>query len=83
MEAVKTFMEGHDPEERIVYVETNYRDPFVKVYYRNENDDKCVSERPFYPFVWAKREVCVRMKKYVQEKDICGGSRRPNLHDCR
>ena len=74
MEAVKTFMEGHDPEERIVDITTNYRDPFVKVYYRNENDDKCVSERPFYPFVWAKKEVCVLMKKYVMDNKICGGS---------
>ena len=31
MEAVKTFMEGHDQEERIVDIVTNYRDPFVKV----------------------------------------------------
>ena len=74
MEAVKTFMEGHDPEERIVDVVANYRDPFVKVYYRNENDEKCVSERPFYPFVWAKREVCVRMKKYIMDNNISGGS---------
>ena len=67
-------MEGHDPEERIVDIVANYRDPFVKVYYRNENDEKCVSERPFYPFVWAKKEVCVRMKKYVMDNGICGGS---------
>ena len=74
MEAVSTFMEGHDPEERIVFVSTSFKEPFVKVYYRNENDDKCVSERPFYPFVWAKREVCVRMKKYIVDNGICGGS---------
>jgi len=74
MDVVKTFMEGHDPEERIVDVVANYRDPFVKVYYRNENDDKCVAERPFYPFVWAKKEVCVKMKKYIMENGICGGS---------
>ena len=71
MDVVKTFMEGHDPEERIVDVVANYRDPFVKVYYRNENDDKCVTERPFYPFVWAKKEVCVKMKKYIMENGLC------------
>ena len=74
MEAVKTFMEGHDPEERIVDITTNYRDPFVKVYYRDEDDNKCVSERPFYPFVWAKKEVCVKMKKFIMDNNICGGS---------
>ena len=74
MEDVKTFMEGHDPEERIVDIVTSYREPFVKVYYRDEDDNKCVSERPFYPFVWAKREVCVLMKKYVMDHNICGGS---------
>ena len=74
MEAVKTFMEGHDPEERIVDITTNYRDPFVKVYYRDKDDNKCVSERPFYPFVWAKKEVCVKMKKFIMDNNICGGS---------
>lgn len=74
MEAVKTFMEGHDPEERIVNIVANYRDPFVKVYYRDGDDNKCVSERPFYPFVWAKKEVCVRMKKFIMDNNICGGS---------
>ena len=74
MEDVKTFMEGHDPEEKIVDITTNYKDPFVKVYYRDENDNKCVSERPFYPFVWAKKEVCVLMKKYIMDNNVCGGS---------
>lgn len=74
MEAVKTFMEGHDQEERIVDITTSYRDPFVKVYYRDEDDNKCVSERPFYPFVWAKKEVCVMMKKFIMDNNICGGS---------
>ena len=74
MEAVKTFMEGHDPEVRIVDITVSYRDPFVKVYYRDEDDNKCVSERPFYPFVWAKKEVCVKMKKYIMDNEICGGS---------
>ena len=74
MEAVKTFMEGHDPEERIVNIVANYRDPYVKVYYRDEDDNKCVSERSFYPFVWAKKEVCVNMKRYIMDNEICGGS---------
>lgn len=74
MEAVSVFMEGHDPEERIVFVDANYRDPVVKVYYRNEDDDKCVSERPFFPFVWAKEEVCVLMKKHIQDNGLYGGS---------
>lgn len=74
MEAVRTFMEGHDPEERIVNITASFRDPFVKVYYRDEDDNKCVSERPFYPFVWAKKEVCVLMKRHVMDNGICGGS---------
>lgn len=67
-------MEGHDPEERIVNITASFRDPFVKVYYRDEDDNKCVSERPFYPFVWAKREVCVLMKRHIMDNNICGGS---------
>lgn len=73
-EIITEFMEGHDPEERIVNMEYSYGDDFIKVYYRDENDNRCLSERPFYPFLWATQEACVKMKIYVDENNIEGGS---------
>ncbi len=75
-EEVSAFMEGHDPEERIVNMEYNYTDDFIKVYYRNENDDRCMSQRPFYPFLWATEDACRDLKQYVHDKKICGGNLR-------
>lgn len=60
-EVIATFLEGHDPQKRIVNLEYNYQDDFIKVYYRNDNDEKCVSTEPFYPFIWAKLGACLKM----------------------
>ncbi len=66
-EVIETFLNGHDPQERIVNIEYSYRDNFMKVYYRNENDQKCMSMESFYPFVWARLDTCV---------SLCGGDRK-------
>lgn len=66
-EQIETFLNGHDPQERIVNLEYSYRDDFVKVYYRNEYDQKCLSLQPFYPFIWARLETCLA---------LCGGDRK-------
>lgn len=60
-EEIEKFLNGHDPQERIVNIEYNYKDDFVRVYYRNENDQKCLSLQPFYPFVWARLETCLKL----------------------
>lgn len=60
-EVIATFLEGHDPQKRIVNLEYNYQDDFIKVYYRNDNDEKCVSTEPFYPFIWVKLGACLKM----------------------
>lgn len=65
-EKISNFIVGNDPQERIVNLEYSYKDDFIKVYYRNENDEKCVSHQPFYPFLWAKRSAC---------ESLCGGDR--------
>lgn len=65
-EVIETFLNGRDPQERIVNLEYSYKDNFVKVYYRNELDQKCMSMQPFYPFVWARLETC---------RALCDGNR--------
>lgn len=60
-EKINAFLEGSNPMERIVNMEYNYQDAFVKVYYRDENGNKCVDNDPFHPFVWATRRACVKL----------------------
>ena len=60
-EVIETFLNGHDDQERIVNLEYSYKNDFIKVFYRDENDNKCVSEKPFYPFLWAKKSACVKL----------------------
>lgn len=60
-EVINTFIEGRDPQERIVNFEYNYKDDFIKVFYRDENDNKKVVNEPFYPFLWASKRACLRM----------------------
>lgn len=60
-EDINVFLNGHDDQERIVNLEYSYQDNFIKVYYRNENDDRCVGREPFYPFVWATKEACQKL----------------------
>ena len=61
-DVISTFLDGHDPQERIVNFDYKYKDDFIRVYYRDENDDKCVSTQPFYPFLWATRAACLKLK---------------------
>lgn len=60
-EDIDIFMNGRDAQERIVNLEYHYRDNFIQVYYRDENDNKCVSNEPFYPFLWATKDACRKL----------------------
>lgn len=66
-EVIETFLNGHDPQERIVNLEYSHRDNFIRVFYRNEKDQKCMSMQPFYPFIWARLETCLA---------LCDGNRK-------
>ena len=67
-EVIETFLNGRDSQERIVNLEYSYKNDFIKVFYRDENDNKCVSEQPFYPFLWAKKAACVKLCDGDREK---------------
>lgn len=58
---INSFIEGNDPQKGIVNLEYSYKDDFIKVYYRNENDEKCMTTHPFIPFLWAKKSACVKL----------------------
>lgn len=60
-EDIERFINGHDPQERIVNLEYSYRDDFITVVYRNEEDQKCKRKEKFYPFCWATLKACQRL----------------------
>ena len=56
-EQIHSFLNGHNPMERIVKIEGEYSDEKMAVIYRDENGKKKVSHEPFYPFCWAKQSA--------------------------
>ena len=60
-EVVNTFLNGHDPMERIVSVECDYMEDMVSIIYINEKGEKMVKRDQFKPFCWAKNSACIRM----------------------
>jgi len=65
-EVIKNFLEGRDPQERIVNLDYNYQNDYVTVYYRDENDVRHHEKQPYYPFLWATRKACL---------NLCNGDR--------
>ena len=76
-EMIQEFLEGRDPQERIVNLEYSYQNDYITVFYRDEKDRKLTSREPFYPFVWAKKSACVSLyngdRAKVKEEMIKAG----------
>ena len=62
-EVISTFLSGHDTMERIVNLDYKYSDDKITIYYRDENDNKCVTTDYFHPFCWATRSACSKLCK--------------------
>ena len=60
-EEIESFLNGNDPQKRIVNIECSNKDNFVTIYYRDENDIKHKTTEPFYPFIWAKKVACIKL----------------------
>ena len=77
-EVIEKFIEGHDPMERIVNITYSNQDDYVTIFYRNEEDKKCSTKQPFYPFTWATHSACNKLcngdrnevKKLLQKYSI-------------
>ena len=67
-DVINSFINGTDPQERIVNLEYKYNEDKIKVYYRNANDVKCSKMEPFRPFVWATRHACTKLCNGDREK---------------
>lgn len=66
-DVINTLFQGRDPQERIVNLEYKGSDNFISVIYRDENDQRCVQQQPFYPFLWATLQGCLK---------LCGGDKK-------
>ena len=60
-EAVKAFLEGHDPMERIVTIECAYNEDRVAIIYINAEGQKRVKMEDFKPFLWCKNSAAIRL----------------------
>lgn len=61
-EVISTFLDGHDPQERIVNFDYKGQNNYITILYRDKDDNKCETTEPFYPFLWATREACDSLK---------------------
>lgn len=62
-EEIYKFLEGKDPTERIVNLDYQSGDDFITVIFRDEQDRRGRFKDPFYPFLWATKEACLRLAK--------------------
>lgn len=60
-EVVQSFLEGHDPMERIVAIECAYNEDRAAVVYVNEKGEKRVRMEDFKPFLWCKNSAAIRL----------------------
>ena len=60
-EVISTFLDGHDPMERIVNFDYQYQNDYITIYYRDKDDNKCKTKEPFYPFLWATKSACLKL----------------------
>lgn len=56
-EVVNTFLNGHNPLERVVSVECGFDDDMVSIIYVNDQGQKRIKREAFKPFVWVKGEA--------------------------
>lgn len=68
-EEIYSFLEGRDPQERIVNLDYSYKNDYITVIYRNENDEKCKHQAPFHPFLWATRNACNKLIGENRERE--------------
>ena len=60
-EVVNTFLEGHDPMERIITIECEFDDDYAYIVFINDKGEKRIRKEDFMPFVWAKRSIAQKM----------------------
>lgn len=60
-EQIESFLNGSNPQERIIKIEGDYNDSKIHVIYRDEDGKMRIEHDDFYPFVWCKLSVCMKL----------------------
>ena len=60
-EVVNTFLNGHDPMERIISIECAWDEDKVNIIYVNEKGEKRIKQDDFKPFIWVKHSAAIRL----------------------
>lgn len=60
-EQIELFLNGSNPQERIIKIEGDYNDSKIHVIYRDEDGKMRIEHDDFYPFVWCKLSVCTKL----------------------
>lgn len=60
-EQIDSFLNGSNPQERIIKVEGDYNESKIHVIYRDENGKMRIEHDDFYPFVWCKHSACIKL----------------------
>lgn len=58
---IESFLNGSNPQERIIKIEGDYNDSKIHVIYRDEDGKMRIEHDDFYPFVWCKLSVCTKL----------------------
>jgi DNA polymerase elongation subunit (family B) len=54
---IEKFLEGHDPQQHIVAIESTYGDNFVDLIINDPQTGKRIERHEFKPFIWLKAEA--------------------------
>lgn len=60
-EVVNTFLNGHDPMERIISIECAWDEDKVNIIYVDPNGIKRIRQDDFKPFIWVKHSAAIRL----------------------
>lgn len=60
-EEVDAFIQGSNPQERIIKIECGYKDDKATIFYRDQQGKKQAMTDPFYPFCWCKTDAAQRL----------------------
>lgn len=67
-EAIESFLNGNNPQKKIIKVEGNYNDKKIHIIYRDEKGVMRIEHDDFYPFVWCKLSACTKL--YGGNRDV-------------
>lgn len=76
-ERIESFLNGNNPMERVITIETEYNLPYAAVIFVTKDGTKRIKKMDFKPFVWAKHSAAIRLfggdkKTLVNEMRKCG-----------